>query len=102
MILIDPETNKITGLRVGDVTYQIAGERCEIHPAQRFDRDAVKAMLVDAMNRAAMSPDFVDVFRPGRTIVVMSRLEEEPTSVEFDAEDFADTVLEWFGGKGAA
>lgn len=63
-------------------------------PAQRFDRDAVKAMLVDAINSSAnhggaAALDGLDNLWIGDVRSI-------------DADLLADTVIEWFGGKGAA
>ena len=61
----------------------------QLHPTQRFDRDAVKAMLLDAMwGRASYYP------HPEITTVTYEG--------EINMDRLADTVLEWFGGKGAA
>lgn len=71
--------------------------RVRLHPAQRFDRDAVKAMLVDGLRQAAFWKMECRVDQAGDI-----QVSDADSVMEFGGDDFADTVIEWFGGKGAA
>lgn len=69
----------------------------QLHPAQRFDRDAVKAMLVDAL--ATALPLYLEANgQDSFTLTPLARLDMD----DVDVDHLTKTVLEWFGGKGAA
>ncbi|MFN3558924.1 MAG: hypothetical protein ACK4UQ_06515 [Brevundimonas sp.] len=87
---IDPATGHSTGWTKSDQTAFIVTERFDIHDAQRFDRDAVKAMLVDAINDAAnygggAALDGLDNLWIGNVHSI-------------DADVLTDTVIRWFDG----
>lgn len=67
----------------------------QLHPAQRFDRDAVMTMAKEAVC-AAISPECAEVWRAGCAALGIEDFEI------LDDDILTDRLLEWFGGKGAA
>lgn len=74
--------------------------RARIDDRQRFDRDAVKRMLAGAMNATCEHCYYIRV--ENGLIVSEDRSKDRYWNETFDGDRLADTVIEWFGGKGAA